>query len=1001
MRIRGLGTLLLCILLSSQARAQEISISGVSVDNSGRIRVQIESSAANYYGLFVRPDHQTGDEWLVSLTPGQEGSTILTEPLAAFSADNYRVVQYANSSPADSDGDGIDDLQEIQDLGTLSPLNSAFAIAINDGAAAIPDRSLFETLSYQGLDVLIDVHLTNLEFVKFHLLGMDTDQPSVYFMNTDTHRAHRRFANTIGIPNAGAGQMRGEIVYHADIVAASGVTGVYRFEFEPNDSYSFELVQAAYEVLAANMTVLENNLAYYPMPAAALPLYQTEKALYDASRVSILLDEHIASGMQGTADVDPNDEPQVDTPGYAALNVAEGYGLLKVMKLEDRPNSRDIVIYEALPNELSRVGGIITTVAQTPLSHVNLRAIQDNVPNAYIEDALENQVIVDLVGKYVYYRVTIDGYEIGEATLAEVEAHYAESRPTESQTPERDLSVTAITALDNIGFQDWSAFGVKAANLATLRTLGFPSGTVPDGFAVPFYFYDEFMQFNGFYDDVAAMLADSAFLADYNLQDETLDAFRSTIKDAEMPLWMMDALTDVQNAFPAGTSIRCRSSTNNEDLPGFSGAGLYDSRTQHPDEGHLSKCIKQVFASTWNFRAFDERQFYRIDQFSTAMGVLLHPNYSDELANGVGVTTDPIYQTIDTYYLNTQIGEDLVTNPDALSIPEEMILVSPANTGGEDFVVRFSNLVANGERIMSDQQIDQLRAHLYTIETEFRILYDAAGDEDFAMEIEFKITSENILAIKQARPWIVSYITDASSDGGSDSQALVADAGFDQVYVDTNSVDGEPVTLSGSSSGGLAGNIISYEWFDASGNDFLGQGPLLLIYAADGERQYLLRTSDGQGNSSEDFVTVSVEAPEFNRRYYGVEPNTSLNLSTNNVDSYDTNTQTAYLCVGIYTDDVLTIDQQGTEVYYNVVMQMISADPIVFQIINAIALSAEDLINAETGEAIDCAGKFDTATAQYTNYIQAGDDIGLLTLGLISQEALTFSVLGYTPVDSQ
>ena len=28
------------------------------------------------------------------------------------------------------------------------------------------------------------------------------------------------------------------------------------------------------------------------------------------------------------------------------------------------------------------------------------------------------------------------------------------------------------------------------------------------------------------------------------------------------------------SAFPVGTAVRCRSSTNNEDLPGFSGAGL-------------------------------------------------------------------------------------------------------------------------------------------------------------------------------------------------------------------------------------------------------------------------------------------------------------------------------------------------------------------------------------------------------------------------------------------
>ena len=60
------------------------------------------------------------------------------------------------------------------------------------------------------------------------------------------------------------------------------------------------------------------------------------------------------------------------------------------MEPDDRPNPRDIVIYEALPNELPRVAGIISTVPQTPLSHVNLRAVQDGVPNSFIRDALDN-----------------------------------------------------------------------------------------------------------------------------------------------------------------------------------------------------------------------------------------------------------------------------------------------------------------------------------------------------------------------------------------------------------------------------------------------------------------------------------------------------------------------------------------------------------------------------------------------------------------------------------
>ena len=289
--------------------------------------------------------------------------------------------------------------------------------------------------------------------------------------------------------------------------------------------------------------------------------------------------------------------------------------------------------------------------------------------------------------------------------------------------------------------------------MAVLGTLGFPPGTVPDGFAIPFYFYDEFMKAHGFYDDIKEMLANEDFQTDFDTQDDMLDDLRDDIKDAETPQWIIDALTAMHATFPEGQSLRYRSSTNNEDLPKFNGAGLYDSKTQNSDEEPLSKSLKQVFASLWTFRAFTEREFHRIDHLAAKMGVLVHPNYSDELVNGVAASFDPFLGRDGSYYVNSQLGEDLVTNPDAHSAPEE-ILLSRDSVGYT--ILSFSNLVEPGELLMSGDQLDQLRRHLTVIHDHFKRLYNPTPGEPFAMEIEFKITSEDILAIKQARPWVFS-----------------------------------------------------------------------------------------------------------------------------------------------------------------------------------------------------------------------------------------------------
>ncbi len=617
-----------------------------------------------------------------------------------------------------------------------------------DGVATIPDRETFKKLSYQG-EVRMDTYLNDLEHVKFQLENAGTDEAQLYFMNTNTHRGHPMFMRAIGIrrgrggprgrgpgDDAGRGrQMRGALTFYPLVRSPGGEPGVYVFDFQPNDAFPVESLKSVQDILLEKAPVLRGRLAYHPLPHSR-ERYERDREEFEKAGIAVYLDEHLATNI-----------------AYLPLNTTRAFGRLRVMELDEIPGPRDVVLYTTLPNELPRVAGIITSVRQTPLSHVNLRAIQDRVPNAFISDAAENGAIKPLIGKYVSYEVAADGFTIREATGAEVEAHFAGLRPAEKQVPKRDLAVTEIKRLDDIAFGDSAAFGVKTANLAAMRRFGLPEGTVPDGFGVPFAFYDSFMKHNGFHERVASMVADTGLVNDRARLEGELARFRELIRRGDLPDERLAALARLQESFPPGTPIRCRSSTNNEDLPGFSGAGLYDSVTHDPDEGHLATSIKEVFASLWNTRAFEEREFHRVDHLQAAMGVLVHPSFRGERANGVAVTDDILYQTHGNYYLNTQVGEDLVTNPEGQSIPEEILLAWWADEGHE--VRQYSNRTPGEQRILQTEHLDSLRKSLNRIHHKFARLYGVDPNAPgFAMEIEYKITSDGALRIKQARPWV-------------------------------------------------------------------------------------------------------------------------------------------------------------------------------------------------------------------------------------------------------
>ena len=271
----------------------------VSTVAKGVTKVEVPSDTSHYYVLFVKPVAGSTWELPVAIARGTGSTTVLSDGRKQLAADKYRFETFAISGPGDLDGDGIDDLTELNGAPALNPLSAVKKLDPNDGVAIVTNRTEFERVSYQGNDVARDSYLAGLEYVKFFIVASNSTRPLVYVMNTETWRAHPMFAQAVGISSGrgrGApGEMRGDVTYYPKAMGPDGTLGLYRFAFQPNDSYSFAEISVAFEAIANQMPFLAPKLAYYPIQNG-LPYYEQEKKLYSASRVPVVLEAQLVSG---------------------------------------------------------------------------------------------------------------------------------------------------------------------------------------------------------------------------------------------------------------------------------------------------------------------------------------------------------------------------------------------------------------------------------------------------------------------------------------------------------------------------------------------------------------------------------------------------------------------------------------------------------------------------------------------------------------------------------
>ena len=211
--------------------------------------------------------------------------------------------------------------------------------------------------------------------------------------------------------------------------------------------------------------------------------------------------------------------------------------------------------------------------------------------------------------------------------------------------------------------------------------------------------------------------------------------------------------------------MRMRSSTNAEDLEGFTGAGLYTSKSADVDDvGEVFDDLREVWSSVWYFRAFEERSYRSIDHTAVAMALLVHPAFATEEANGVALTANP-YDTSGLepgFYINVQAGEASVVQPEPGTSTDQFIY--HFDTPGQPIVfIARSSLVPKGQTVLSVAQTYELGKALADIREYFRASYGPPPDDPlawYAMDVEFKFDApagdQPTLWVKQARPHVLA-----------------------------------------------------------------------------------------------------------------------------------------------------------------------------------------------------------------------------------------------------
>lgn len=359
----------------------------------------------------------------------------------------------------------------------------------------------------------------------------------------------------------------------------------------------------------------------------------------------------------------PNSEQQrVAATGLPTIGTAEAYASREQLVLnggravgrlvivpdggEDALLPGDIALLRTMPIRMPPVAGIVSAGFTTPINHISLLAKSWGIPNVYRADA--ERLYAGLAGQQVMLDATGATIALRPATAAEI-ARAEQARGTRAiRAPRADLAYAGLPALTEQTTRFVTRTGTKAANLGSVAamTRRYAAGfTVPPGFSVPFAYYDRFVAANGIGPAIEELLTDSRRI-DPAWRAAKLAGLRKRFADGRVPAADLAAVAARRQVLLGGGGVFVRSSTNAEDLPGFNGAGLYDTVPNVTTTDALAAALKTVWGSLWNDRAFAARERAGIDHRAVRAAVLVQTGINADAA-GVMTTVDPFDERAD------------------------------------------------------------------------------------------------------------------------------------------------------------------------------------------------------------------------------------------------------------------------------------------------------------------------------------------------------------------